>query len=64
MKILSCLTLITHVHAFSSIFSNLLFCVELSHMFKIIEFYTTDPHGGSFLHIGLFVTEFYVCSFP
>lgn len=46
MKILSCFTLITHVRAFSSIISNLIFYMELSHIFKIIEFHTTDRHEG------------------
>lgn len=64
MKSLSCLSLTTHVRALSSIFSNLIFYMELGLMFKIIEFYTIDPHEGLFIHIGLFVSEFYVCSFP
>lgn len=64
MNILSCLALVTPVHELSTIFSNLLFYMELGHMFKIIEFCTIDPHEGLFIHIGLIVSEFYVCSFP
>lgn len=52
MKLLTCLALITCVHVFSSIFSNLaIIFYELCHIFRIIEFCTTDPHKGYFTHI-------------